>query len=77
MQRSSSHLRNVSADLGARVEAREAITDPSGIGPFAEAMRQLIADLPPAPLSGHLAEAARNDVAPLQAARQRHLRLVR
>ena len=42
MQRSSSHLRNVSADP----RALEPITEPSGPGPFAEAMRELIADLP-------------------------------
>ena len=41
MQRSSSHLRNVSADP----RALEPITEPSGPGAFAEAMRELIADL--------------------------------
>ena len=41
MQRSSSHLRNVSADP----RALEPITEPSGPGAFAEAMRELIDDL--------------------------------
>lgn len=77
MQRRSSHLRNVSAGLGARIAAQAPITEPSGVGPFAEAMRELIADLSPVPVATQLTQAQPANLAPVRGARPRHLYLVR
>jgi hypothetical protein len=57
----------------------EAITEPSGKGAFAEAMRELIAQLTPVPDGLLLARTpARGNVQPAHArTRARHLRLVR
>lgn len=70
MPRSSSHLRNVSADP----RALEPITEPSGAGPFAEAMRELIDDL--ATLDGDGLRSLAAADAP-SVPRARHLWLVR
>ena len=76
MRSRSSHLRNVSTDLRARAEAPEPITDPSGIGPFAEAMRELIADLQTMPGSGRATALVPANSASDLNAPSRHLRLV-
>ena len=73
MQRSSSHLRNVSADP----RAREPITEPWGPGPFAEAMRELIADLRTVPDSEQLSALKPANAPVSRPWGARHLRLVR
>jgi hypothetical protein len=76
MRSRSSHLRNVSTDLRARAEAPEPITDPSGVGPFAEAMRELIADLQSIPGSGRATALIPANSAAEPTGPSRHLRLV-
>ena len=72
MQRGSSHLRKL-VPPARDPDAREPITEPSGPGPFAEAMRELIADLNPLPVAGQL-----EAIGPANSAGStRHLRLVR
>jgi len=61
----------------ARLEAPEPITEPSGPGAFAEAMRELIADLSAVPGAEQLGCVHPANAPVSQPARARHLQLVR
>jgi hypothetical protein len=78
MQRGSSHLRNIATVPRVRFDAPEPITEPSGPGAFAEAMRELIADLSAVPGAEQLGCVyPANTAAAPAPARTRHLQLVR
>ena len=76
MHRGSSHLRSFATAPRLPVEAPEPITEPSGPGAFAEAMRELIADLGAVPVTGQLGCVRPANTTASQPARPRHLRLV-
>ena len=76
MQRGSSHLRSFATASRLPVEAPEPITEPSGPGAFAEAMRELIADLGAVPAVTEQLGCVPANTTASQPARPRHLRLV-